>query len=314
MDELMTLHPNGLFLRREALDFGYRDRDLVAARRAGLIERVRHGAYVPAETWRQRDAAGRHLLQGQAVCLSHGNRVALSHVSGAAQYGMRLWDVDLDRVHVVRLDGAGGRRQGDVVYHEDTWRPDDIYIKDEMLLLGPEQCALGAAALSSVESGLCILDSCLDLDLSDESSLWAEYARRLSWPHHAKLQISLRLMRPGAQSVGESKGRFLFFEHHLPEPELQFRVYDDLGRLVGVTDFAWPQYRLLGEFDGMIKYGRLLRPGQDPGEVVTQEKRREDKLREVSGCSMIRFVWSDYYVRNVTADRVRRMMRLGLVA
>ena len=248
------------------------------------------------------------------MCLTHEGRIALSHVSGAAEHGMRLWNADLERVHVVRLDGAKGRRQRDVIYHEDGWRPDDVHAKQEMLVLGVDQCALGAASLTSVESGVGLLDSCLDLHLSDEPSLWAEHARTVSWPNHAKLQISLRLMRRGAQSLGESRFRFLCFQHHLPEPELQFHVYDDLGNLVGITDFAWPRYRLLGEFDGMIKYGRLLKPGQSPGEVVTDEKNREDRLREVTGWSMIRFIWSDLHVRAVTAERVRRMMRLGLAA
>jgi hypothetical protein len=248
------------------------------------------------------------------VCLTHKGRIALSHVSGAAEHGMRLWNADLERVHVVRLDGANGRRQSDVVYHEDGWRPDDVHAKQEMLVLGVDQCALGAASLTSVESGVGLLDSCLDLNLSDVQPLWAEHARTVSWPNHAKLQISLRLMRRGAQSLGESRFRFLCFQHHLPEPELQFHVYDDLGNLVGITDFAWPRYRLLGEFDGMVKYGRLLKPGQSPGEVVTDEKNREDRLREVTGWSMIRFTWSDLHVRAVTAERVRRMMRLGLAA
>lgn len=314
MDELLTLHPHGLFLRREALDFGYRDRDLLAARRAGVIQRVRHGAYVPSETWRARDEVGRHRLRAQAVCMTHEGRVALSHVSGAAEHGMRLWETDLRHVHVVRLDGAKGRRQPDVIYHEETWRPEDVQTKDGMLLLGPAQCAVGAASLSGIESGVVLLDSCLDLKMADEVSLWAEHARRASWPHHAKLQISLRLMRRGAQSVGETRGRFLFYEHHLPEPELQFHVYDDLGNLLGITDYAWPEHRLLGEFDGMIKYGRLLRPGQDPGEVVADEKNREDQLREATGWLMIRFIWSAFYVRAVTAERVRRMMRLPLAA
>ena len=310
----MTLHSNGLFLRREALDFGYRDRDLLAARRAGVIERVRHGAYVAAKTWEARDSVGKHRLRAQAVCLTHEGRVALSHVSGAAEHGMRLWGVDLEHVHVVRLDGANGRRQRDVIYHEEAWRPGDVCVKQDLLVLGADQCALGAASWTSIESGVGMLDSCLDLQLSDEASLWSEHARRGSWPHHAKLQISLRLMRRGAQSLGESRGRFLCFQHHLPEPELQFHVYDDLGNLVGITDFAWPHYRLLGEFDGMIKYGRLLKPGQSPGDVVTDEKNREDRLREVTGWSMIRFTWSDLHVRTVTADRIRRMMRLGLAA
>jgi len=310
----MTLHPNGLFLRREALDSGYRDRDLLAARRAGVIERVRHGAYVAAETWQARDPVGRHRLRAQAVCLTHEGRVALSHVSGAAEHGMRLWNVDLEHVHVVRLDGAKGRKQRDVIYHEEGWRPDGVHAMQELLVLGAEQCALGAASLTNTESGVGLLDSCLDLQLSDEASLWAEHARRTQWPHHAKLQISLRLMRPGAQSIGESRGRFLCFKQHLPEPKLQFHVYDNRGNLVGITDFAWPHYRLLGEFDGMIKYGRLLKPGQDPGDVVTDEKNREDRLREVTGWSMIRLTWPDLYVQRVTGDRIRRKMRLGLAA
>ncbi len=310
----MTLHPNGLFLRREALDFGYDDRDLLAARRAGVITRVRHGAYVPTPTWTTRDEVDRHLLRAQAVCLTHDGRVALSHVSGAAAHGMRLWNVDLERVHVVRLDGAKGRRQRDVVYHEEAALPEAVQTKDGMLLLPAVQCAIGAAATNCVESGVGLLDSCLDLGLADEFALWAEYTRRTGWPHHAKLQISLRLMRRGAESLGESRGRFLCYEYHLPEPVLQFHVYDEHGNLVGITDFAWPKYRLLGEFDGMIKYGRLLKPGQDPGDVVTDEKNREDRLREVSGCAMIRFIWSNYHVRKVTAERVRRMLRLGMMA
>ena len=51
MDELFTLHPNGLFIRGEALDHGYNDRDLADARRSGVIARVRHGAYAPHDTW-----------------------------------------------------------------------------------------------------------------------------------------------------------------------------------------------------------------------------------------------------------------------
>jgi hypothetical protein len=46
MDQLSNPHGIGLFLRREPLDFGYRDRDLVEARCAGVLVRVRPGAYL----------------------------------------------------------------------------------------------------------------------------------------------------------------------------------------------------------------------------------------------------------------------------
>jgi hypothetical protein len=127
MDELAHLHDDGVFLRREALALGYRDRDLSAGLRAKVISRVRHGAYVPTPIWTAADAEERHRLRSSAVLLTHGRQVALSHSSAAAHHGLRLWNVDLDRVHVLRLDGGPGRVCGDVVYHAGAWSPDDVW-------------------------------------------------------------------------------------------------------------------------------------------------------------------------------------------
>lgn len=314
MDELHSLHPNGLFLRSEALDFGYRDRDLAAARRAGVITRVRHGAYVPSTEWDLRDDIGQHRLRGQAVCLTHPGRVALSHTSGAAEHGLRFWKPDLDLVHVTRLDKTSGRHQAGVAYHEDSWPPEDVYAKDELLVLGPATCALAAASLTSVASGMVILDSALDLDLADEPSLWAAYAQRYRSPKSCRLQITLRLARPGAQSVGETLSRHLMWTQHLPQPVLQFAVYDDSGRLVGITDFAWPDLGLLGEFDGRIKYGRLCPHGESASDAVVREKDRENRLREATCWPMIRYVWADLFAPQTTASRTRRMMRIARAA
>ena len=102
----------------------------------------------------------------------------------------------------------------------------------------------------------------------------------------------------------------LMWKYHLPEPQLQVEVIDELtGVLLGTTDFGWPEHRLLGEFDGKIKYGRLLKPGQSPGDVVFNEKRREDRIRESTGWSMIRFVWDDIvYQEARTVERLRRAL------
>jgi hypothetical protein len=308
MDELLSLHPNGLFLRGEALDFGYRDRDLLEARRAGVLTRLRQGAYAPTETWNARDEAGRHQLVGQAVCLTHANRVALSHTSGAVEHGLRLWKPNLETVHVTRLDKSSGRHQAGITYHEGNWDADDVYAKGELLVLGPETCALDAASLTNTASGVVILDSVLDLDLGTKQSLFAAYARRERWPNSNKLQITIRLTREGSQSVGESLARHLMWTQHLPEPLLQFKVYDQNGILVGVTDFAWPDYGLLGEFDGKIKYGRLLKPGETASDVIVREKEREDKLREITRWLMIRYIWQDLFTPEKTAARTRRQM------
>ncbi|MFW8746088.1 hypothetical protein, partial [Mesorhizobium japonicum] len=67
------------------------------------------------------------------------------------------------------------------------------------------------------------------------------------------------------------------------------------------ADFAWPSYRLIGEFDGMGKYVRSdLTAGRDPAEVVVAEKLREDRLR-AAGWRVVRWGWAQ--ARSVPALR-----------
>ena len=74
---------------------------------------------------------------------------------------------------------------------------------------------------------------------------------------------------------------------------------------MGSTDFAWQADRLVGEFDGQIKYGRLLPPGQEPGDAVFAEKRREDAIRD-EDWGVIRWVWAELQRPDRLAARVRR--------
>lgn len=78
----------------------------------------------------------------------------------------------------------------------------------------------------------------------------------------------------------------------LPAPTLQFGVRDAHG-LAGTSDFAWPEFRLLGEFDGKVKYTRgMARPGENVEDIVVREKLREDRMR-ATGRGMVRWLWSD---------------------
>ena len=57
------------------------------------------------------------------------------------------------------------------------------------------------------------------------------------------------------------------------------------------SDFDW-ECRLVGEFDGKVKYGRLRKPGETIEQAVMREKEREDRLRSI-GIMVIRWIWSD---------------------
>ncbi len=309
MDELSTLHPGGVFLRREALAHGYDDADLRRAIQSGALARVRHGAYVSASEWSAADRQVRHLLACRAVLLSHGDQVALSHVSGALAAGLKVWGADLSKVHLVRRDTVTGRRMGDVVHHVGSWSDLAVHEFDGMRAVDPAGCALGLAATNSVESGVVSLDSVYDLGFGSPEDLHKLHQSLGSWPGSKRLQVSLRLAQPGAQSVGESRLRFLCWLGHLPRPTLQYVVRDRNGDVIGTTDMAWPGLGVLGEFDGKVKFEKYLRPGEKPSDAAFREKVREDRLREATGWRLIRFVWADLADRTGTIGRLRATLR-----
>jgi len=314
MDELLRAleRAHGVFLRSEARDCGYDDKSIRAAMRSKMWHRVRQGAYCFYDTWATADEVHRHRILGRAVMRSLSGRVVLSHTSALIEQGIPVWGADLSRVHVTRLDGGTGHWTRDTIHHEGTLLDTDIVEVNKLLVTSPCRSALEAATVSPVESGLVSVDAVLHQKLVDPDELGVMYRKMEQWPGAQRLQIVVRMADGGAASPGESRSRYLFWTQNLPAPQLQFHVYDEHGVLIGITDFAWPEHRLLGEFDGRVKYGRLLKPGQEPGDVVFEEKRREDLLREWTGWKMGRLVWTDLSTPVVTGARFARL--LGLAA
>jgi hypothetical protein len=108
----------------------------------------------------------------------------------------------------------------------------------------------------------------------------------------AAARRAVALLDGRSESAGESASRVVLHEVGLPPSDLQLEVLDDGGRMVGRCDFGWQEHRTVGEFDGRVKYGRLLKPGQASEDVVYAEKRREDALRD-QGWQVVRWSWPD---------------------
>ena len=300
----------GAFLRREAVEAGVDDAALKRGVRSGLLVKVRHGAYTFAAQWTASDERLRHLMLSRAALRVLGDRVALSHHSASAAHGLDLWDVPLAHVHVTRLDGGAGRTEGDVRHHEGFVLDTDLVTADGVRAVRPVRAALESASLSGLERGLVTVDSGLRMGLFTPADLAAQHGLMQSWPGTQHLHLVTRLADGRSGSVGESRSRYFFYAHRLPAPQLQFPVYDG-AVLVGISDFAWPGLGMLGEFDGRIKYGRLLRPGEDPGDAVFREKRREDLLRRLTGWRMVRLVWADLQSPERSAAWLRSELRLA---
>ena len=76
-------------------------------------------------------------------------------------------------------------------------------------------------------------------------------------------------------------------------------------RALGTAGFGWPEHGVVGEFDGGIRYGRVLRAGQVRAEAVVAEQRREDRMRAVLE-GVVRWVWAEL---DAFADVAQRLPR-----
>jgi hypothetical protein len=300
---------HGYFTRQEALDAGYDDNAIRRALKVRLWTRIRQGAYTFTDLWTATDEIEKHLAAARAVARRLAPRVALSHTSAALDHELVVWGAGLSMVHITRLDGASGRTEAGVVHHEGFSVESDVVERDGYLVMKPARAALETCSLVHTEAAVAILDAGLHRKRFDGEEVEAAFALMREWPRTLHLQFAVPFADGRAESVGESRSRYLCHRYRLPAPELQGPVYDDDGELIGVSDFQWKQQRLLGEFDGKIKYGRLLKPGEEPGEVVFREKVREDAMRRVTGCAMVRLIWSDLNRGPETAARIRRLMQ-----
>ena len=307
---LQLIEDTGIALRREMVERGVRDRDLREAVRHGVLIRIRQGAYTTPARWTATDDVGRHRMLCTSVSRLMGDTVALTHTSSLVMQDVPVWGADLTRVHVTRLDHGSGRHEAGVVHHKGAVESRELVRTSAGFLATPPARAIFEhASINTIESGLVSFDAALHSELVTASQVAQQFELMERWPGTQRLQLVVRLTDGRAESPGETRSRYLCWRHGLPAPVLQFEVYDTAGNLIGRTDFAWPEHRLLGEFDGRLKYGRSLGPGQTPSDAVFREKRREDLLREITQWAFVRLIWSDLRDGAYTAHRIRQLMR-----
>jgi len=304
--ELMT--SGGLLLRRDAIALGYDDKCLRRMVKGGQICRIRQGAYAAADVWRDLDLRGRHLLLCDAVVKQYGHDIALSHDSAVLKLQGPDYGLDLSHVHVTHFDG-GGRRGAKVIHHEGRCGVLDITRLDDHWLSSPPRTVLDIAMTRGLEAGVIVADDFIHRGLTTTAELWQLYEAVKDWSGALILRLVIGLATGKSESVGETLGWLLCRNQLLPRPEQQFEIFHPHGLLAGRTDWAWPEYGAFGEFDGKIKYHRLRRANETIEEAVLREKKREDLLRELTGWRCIRLVWADLFTPELTAQRIRNVLR-----
>jgi hypothetical protein len=298
----------GVVTRRDAVECGYRERELktLTGHRGAWVV-VRRGCYAERRLWEGLDEDGRYLLRVRAAHLVMRRDAVLSHGSAAAVLRLPLRPRWRELVHVTRPGVRGSRTENGVKHHLGHWNTADTVVVDGVLVTEPARTAVDIAREHGYEDGVVAADAVLRSGSTREG-----LARALEpmtfWPGVAAARAAVRDADGGAQTIGESLLRLMVLELGIGTPETQFVVVK-AGRRAEVDLRVG---RHLFEFDGRIKYvgrasgGVADRPVE---EVLWEEKRREDWLRQVNGgYGISRVVWAEMFgtAREATLRRLRQ--------
>ena len=235
-------HQHGLFTVRQAVGAGFA-RTTIARRlddgEWGRVERhVLRGLPAPALSWRQR-AMGRVLATGGVV----------SHHAAGAMYGL------LDEPPVIEITVHRSARTASHVSVHSTLdlQPCDITSVDAIPTTSPVRTLLDLGTVLPRGTFEDVLDAALFRRLVSPRHL-ASRATELWTPRRAGCAVVLELLdarSPQAANVASTwEARVLRALRSLrfPEPRCNHPVV--VGGRRRVIDFAWPEHRVLLEFDG----------------------------------------------------------------
>ncbi|MCA0144474.1 hypothetical protein [Blastococcus sp. LR1] len=273
----------GVFTSQEALGVGYLVDDIRSELRTRRWIRLRKGVYIASGDVVAADARSRHLIDALAVLLSLGPGPVLSHASAAQLHGLVIPRAQPVEVRVTAVD-QWRRGRG--------YRVARAALPDEDLVpwTGFRATSTGRTLVDCAREWS-FVDSVVAMDAAmQERKIGRAAIRRavLSGSHRvgiAGAARALQLSDGRAESPLETRGRLALLAAGLPRPELQVDIYDDAG-FVGRVDAWYAEAAVAVEFDGQVKY-LDPRNGLLPGEVLWQEKRREDRLRE-TGARVVR--------------------------
>ena len=310
MVELLTASlRDHVWLRSEAIEAGYTDREIAKLVARRDWHRLRHGAYTSGQLYGSLEPEQRHALLAHAVTRQARTSVVLSHLSAVPEHGGPLWNVPLDVVHVTRRDHRAGRKEAGVRQHQGLLLPEDVADMAGIEVTSPTRTAIDVTTVAGVEQSLVMVNHLLHHRLTTIEDVRERYSAMERHPFTLRTDLVLRLADARIESVGESRTHYLMWRHSLPIAQPQFVIEDERGRDVARLDFAWPERRKWLEFDGMQKYVKYLREGETVTEAVLREKRREEMISEVTGWRCIRITWADLADPVRLAARIRRFLR-----
>lgn len=289
----------GLIRVHDLVREGGPDRAVRRAAERDEVVRVARGRYLPQPEWNALDYDSRYLARIHAFAETTRTTQVFSHWSAAALWGYPIIGAWPGRIHLT-FEPSRGQRSTPRVTRHITELPDaDVVELGGLFVTSPLRTIADLARCASFTTGVAACDRALatpkgaaDDALHVERDALLERAERLEGQRGVRRFRSVVDFGDGRSgSAGESLSRVQIARLRFPRPELQVEIVDLDGR-TWHCDFGWQEQKLLGEFDGMVKYtrGRYL-GDREVADVVIEEKLREDAIRLASGCGVARWTW-----------------------
>ena len=277
--------------RSDALARGVTDVELQRFCRTNTWRRLRPGRYVSRSEFEALSATDKHRIVAEAVLdASTAKDAVLSHATAAVFHGLDVPPAELRRVHITRNRTGGARTSALRIVHGMPYAESEVTTVDGIPVTTLARTVADVGRSITFDTAVCIADLAARIGGVTPEHVIAVLDACPTHPHNRKARRVAEFMDAKAESVGESRCRILL--HSLGyTPRLQVRIADDDGIFARV-DFYLDGIFTVIEFDGKVKYGRLVPEGETPSDVAWKEKVREDRMRS-GGAQVIRLTWAD---------------------
>jgi very-short-patch-repair endonuclease len=239
--------------------------------RTGRLHRLQQGAFCEEAGWAAADPTSRAVLAARAVALVRRSpaRYAFSHVSAAALHGWPVSEPLADRVWLTVEPGGYTRREDRIVQQVAPLGSEDVGVASGLPCTAPARTVADCLRHLPAQEAVVLGDAALRSRVVDPRAVGATLERR--WPRATAANDLLLLLDRNRESGLESRSAVVMHQYGLPRPRTQVRILDRDGRVVARVDFAWMDHGVVGEADGLVKYGEAR--------SVAEEKQREARLQ-----------------------------------
>lgn len=278
--------------RSAARAAGYDDRQL---RQPGL-QRLSRDTYLP------RSMANDVTARVAAILMGAPEGSVASHRTAADLWGLELplGDRTDSLVHLIVPPGGRAESRSDRRIHRLDLADDERTVRHGQPVTTLARTWRDLAGVLEPPALLAATDQVVRV-LTGVDQLAEQLRRHPRGRGCGRARKVLPLADPRAESPMESVVRWIFLAGGLPAPELQFVLRDASGVFIARVDFAWPDRRVIVEFDGDIHRDR---------DVFVKDVRRQN-LVVAADWTMLRYTSADALGRpdDMLAE-VRRALRV----